>query len=320
MVGRSRRSSPSSPVSSSVIDTRSDRVGGTSSGGAGQRQAGGARVFGWTRHVGRGSLDPGGVGGRGRRDGGRRRPGARRRRGVLGGGTRPRAFAAGAIEALVVDAREEYAREYISRAIKANALYEGKYPLVSALSRPVIARHLVAAAREHGADAVAHGCTGKGNDQVRFEVSIRALAPDLKVLAPVRVWGFSRQDSIEYAAAVRHPDHGHRGEAVLHRREHRRPCDRVRGDGRPVGGAARGRLRDHPIRGQRAARDARGGHPLRQGRADRARRCRAAAARDPQRPQPHRRRLRVRPAGHGREPAGRASRVGRPTSARECSR
>ena len=113
---------------------------------------------------------------------------------------RQRAFAAGAIEAQVVDARAEYAREYVARAIKANALYEGKYPLVSALSRPVIARHLVAAAREHGADAVAHGCTGKGNDQVRFEVSVRALAPDLDVLAPVRVWGFTRQDSIEYAA------------------------------------------------------------------------------------------------------------------------
>ena len=71
---------------------------------------------------------------------------------------------------------------------------------VSALSRPVIARHLVAAAREHDADAVAHGCTGKGNDQVRFEVSVRALAPDLDVLAPVRLWGFTRHDSIEYAA------------------------------------------------------------------------------------------------------------------------
>jgi argininosuccinate synthase len=114
--------------------------------------------------------------------------------------TRRRALAAGAIEALVVDAREEYAREYVARAIKANALYEGKYPLVSALSRPVIARHLVAAARDHDADAVAHGCTGKGNDQVRFEVSVRALAPDLEVLAPVRVWGFTRADSIAYAA------------------------------------------------------------------------------------------------------------------------
>jgi argininosuccinate synthase len=113
---------------------------------------------------------------------------------------RQRAFAAGAIEAQVVDARAEFGAGYVSRAIKANALYEGKYPLVSALSRPVIARHLVAAAREHGADAVAHGCTGKGNDQVRFEVSVRALAPDLDVLAPVRVWGFTRHDSIEYAA------------------------------------------------------------------------------------------------------------------------
>jgi argininosuccinate synthase len=113
---------------------------------------------------------------------------------------RQRAFAAGAIEAQVVDARAEYGQEYVARAIKANALYEGKYPLVSALSRPVIARHLVAAARAHGADAVAHGCTGKGNDQVRFEVSVRALAPDLDVLAPVRLWGFTRRDSIEYAA------------------------------------------------------------------------------------------------------------------------
>ena len=113
---------------------------------------------------------------------------------------RQRALVAGAIEAVVVDARAEYAAEYVARAIKANALYEGKYPLVSALSRPVIARHLVAAAREFGADAVAHGCTGKGNDQVRFEVSVRALAPDLEVLAPVRTWGFTRRDSIEYAA------------------------------------------------------------------------------------------------------------------------
>lgn len=112
---------------------------------------------------------------------------------------RARARAAGAVESLVVDLREEFGREYVAPAIRANALYEGKYPLVSALSRPVIARHLVAAAREHGADAVAHGCTGKGNDQVRFEVSVRALAPELEVLAPVRVWGLTRDDSIEYA-------------------------------------------------------------------------------------------------------------------------
>ena len=113
---------------------------------------------------------------------------------------RARALAAGAVEAVVVDARREFADDYVAPAIRANALYEGKYPLVSALSRPVIARHLVRAAREFGADAVAHGCTGKGNDQVRFEVSVRALAPDLEVLAPVRVWGFTREDSIDYAA------------------------------------------------------------------------------------------------------------------------
>ncbi|MDQ1433021.1 MAG: argininosuccinate synthase [Actinomycetota bacterium] len=111
-----------------------------------------------------------------------------------------RALAAGAVEARVVDARAEFADDYLVNAIHANALYEGKYPLVSALSRPVIARHLVLAAREFGADAVAHGCTGKGNDQVRFEVSVRALAPDLDVLAPVREWGFTRDDSIDYAA------------------------------------------------------------------------------------------------------------------------
>ena len=110
-----------------------------------------------------------------------------------------RAVAAGAVEAVVVDCREEFARDFVVPALAANARYEGKYPLVSALSRPLIARHLVAAAREHGADAVAHGCTGKGNDQVRFETSTRALAPDLEVLAPVRSWGLTREDSIGYA-------------------------------------------------------------------------------------------------------------------------
>ena len=110
-----------------------------------------------------------------------------------------RARAAGAVEAVVVDAKEEYAAEYCAPALAANALYEGRYPLVSALSRPVIVKHLVAAAAEHGADAVAHGCTGKGNDQVRFEVSTRALNPELEVIAPVRSWGMTREDSILYA-------------------------------------------------------------------------------------------------------------------------
>src|SRR5438270_2180319 len=116
---------------------------------------------------------------------------------------RQRALAAGAVEAIVVDCKEEYARDFVAPALKANAKYEGKYPLVSSLSRPVIVKHLVNAARQHGADAVAHGCTGKGNDQVRFEVSTRGLAPDLDVVAPVRSWGLTREDSILYAY-----DHG----------------------------------------------------------------------------------------------------------------
>ena len=116
---------------------------------------------------------------------------------------RQRALAAGATEAIVVDARHEFAADYCMPALKANALYEGRYPLVSALSRPVIVKHLVEAARRFDADAVAHGCTGKGNDQVRFEVSTRALAPDLDIVAPVRTWGMTREDAILYAY-----DHG----------------------------------------------------------------------------------------------------------------
>ena len=112
---------------------------------------------------------------------------------------RERARAAGAVEAIVVDARQEFAQDFVAPALMANAMYEGRYPLVSALSRPVIVKHLVETARYHGADAVAHGCTGKGNDQVRFEVSTRALAPDLEVIAPVRGWGMTREDSILYA-------------------------------------------------------------------------------------------------------------------------
>ena len=110
-----------------------------------------------------------------------------------------RAAAAGAVEVVVVDAREELLADIAMPCLAATALYEGRYPLVSALSRPVIVRHLVAAARQHGATAVAHGATGKGNDQVRFEVGTRALAPDLEILAPVRVWGMSREQTIDYA-------------------------------------------------------------------------------------------------------------------------
>jgi argininosuccinate synthase len=112
---------------------------------------------------------------------------------------RERALAAGAVEAVVADARDEFARDFVVPALQANALYEGRYPLVSALARPVIVRHVVSEARRHGATAVAHGCTGKGNDQVRFEVGTRALAPDLEILAPARAWKMTREDTVEYA-------------------------------------------------------------------------------------------------------------------------
>ena len=112
---------------------------------------------------------------------------------------RQRALDCGAVEAYVADAREEFADEYCLPALRTDALYMGIYPLVSALSRPVIVKHLVAAARLHGADTVAHGCTGKGNDQVRFEVGIGALAPDLTCIAPVRDYAMTRDKAIEFA-------------------------------------------------------------------------------------------------------------------------
>jgi argininosuccinate synthase len=112
---------------------------------------------------------------------------------------RKRALACGAVEAYVADARDEFADEYCLPALQANALYMDRYPLVSALSRPVIVRHLVRAAKEHGATVVAHGCTGKGNDQVRFEVGIAALDPQLRCVAPVRDLALTRDKAIEYA-------------------------------------------------------------------------------------------------------------------------
>ncbi len=112
---------------------------------------------------------------------------------------RQRALACGAVEAYVADARDEFANEYCMPALKANALYMDAYPLVSALSRPVIVKHLVAAAREFGATTVAHGCTGKGNDQVRFEVGIQTLGPDLKCIAPVRDLALTRDKAIAFA-------------------------------------------------------------------------------------------------------------------------
>ena len=112
---------------------------------------------------------------------------------------RQRALGCGAVEAEVADVRDEFADEYCLPALKADALYMDRYPLVSALSRPVIVKHLVAAAHKHQANIVAHGCTGKGNDQVRFEVGIRALSPDLACIAPVRDLALTRDKAIEFA-------------------------------------------------------------------------------------------------------------------------
>jgi argininosuccinate synthase len=112
---------------------------------------------------------------------------------------RQRALDCGAVESVVVDAKEEFGRDYLMPALKANAMYQKTYPLVSALSRPLIARHLARVAKELGADSVAHGCTGKGNDQVRFEAAVAALAPDLTSIAPVRDLALTRDKAIIYA-------------------------------------------------------------------------------------------------------------------------
>jgi argininosuccinate synthase len=112
---------------------------------------------------------------------------------------RSKAKASGATKAFVADARREFAEEFIAPALRANALYEGVYPLSTALARPLIALHLVEVARQEGAGFVAHGCTGKGNDQVRFDLSTTGLAPELAVIAPAREWGMTREEEIAYA-------------------------------------------------------------------------------------------------------------------------
>ncbi|MCS7114708.1 MAG: argininosuccinate synthase [Candidatus Bathyarchaeota archaeon] len=112
-----------------------------------------------------------------------------------------RAKAVGAVKHYSKDAKGEFVADYVFPAIKANALYEGKYPLCSALSRPLIVSKMVEVAKKEGATAVAHGCTGRGNDQVRFDVTIRSLAPDLKIIAPVREWSLTREEEIKFAEA-----------------------------------------------------------------------------------------------------------------------
>jgi argininosuccinate synthase len=117
-------------------------------------------------------------------------------------GVQHKALSTGAAKAFVKDLREEFVREYVFPALKASALYEGAYPMATSLGRPLLAKYLVDIARQEGAAIVAHGCTGKGNDQVRFEVSVSALAPDLRSIAPLREWEFtSREEELEYARA-----------------------------------------------------------------------------------------------------------------------
>jgi len=113
---------------------------------------------------------------------------------------RGRALEVGAVEALVVDATDVFVEYFIWPSLRAGALYEGVYPLATALGRPLIAKLLVDTARRHGAGAVAHGCTGKGNDQVRFDVGIKTLAPEMDIIAPAREWGMTREEEIDYAA------------------------------------------------------------------------------------------------------------------------
>ncbi|MEM0478463.1 MAG: argininosuccinate synthase, partial [Candidatus Caldarchaeum sp.] len=110
-----------------------------------------------------------------------------------------KAYKSGAVKHYNIDAKKKFADEFLSRAIKANAMYERSYPLSSALSRPLIAEETAKVALKEGCDAVAHGCTGKGNDQLRFDATFAAVAPDLKIIAPVREWNMSRDEEIEYA-------------------------------------------------------------------------------------------------------------------------
>jgi len=123
---------------------------------------------------------------------------------------RQRALSIGAVEALTVDGRDTLVNEFLFPSLQAGTVYEEQYPLATALGRPLIARYLVEAAKEHGAYAIAHGCTGKGNDQVRLEVGISSLGPDIEVIAPIRDWGMSRDDEIEYGQARNLPINANR--------------------------------------------------------------------------------------------------------------
>ena len=229
---------------------------------------------------------------------------------------RQRALDCGAVEAVVVDARDEFAEQYCLPTIQSNALYMDRYPLVSAISRPLIVKHLVAAAREHGGGIVAHGCTGKGNDQVRFEVGFASLAPDLEVLAPVRDYAWTREKAIAFAEENAIPIN-------VTKRSPFSIDQNVWGRAVETGflehlwnAPDQGRLRlhrgpdrqlEHPRRGDRRVRARRAGVHRRQSRHG------AAGHRGAQ---PPRRRAGRRPPRRRRGPAGRASRAARSTRRR----
>ena len=162
-----------------------------------------------------------------------------------------KALQLGALECHVVDAREQFAHEFVLPAIKANALYGGGYPLFTALGRPLIAKLAVEQARASGCDTIAHGCTGKGNDQVRIEATIATLAPELKVIAPVRSWQMGREEEIAYAREhgipikVSQPTPRRGRRALLDRRQ---PLGAVVGGSLDRGSRARPRRRRLPAR------------------------------------------------------------------------
>ena len=169
---------------------------------------------------------------------------------------RDKALRLGALDCLVVDAKEEFARDYVLPAIKANALYGGGYPLFTALGRPLIAKLAVEKARETGCDTIAHGCTGKGNDQVRIEATVATLDPDMRIIAPVRSWQMGREEEIAYAREHGIPiKGGTEAPAVLGRRQHLGALLRGRADRGPGRAAARRRVghRDAARAGARRA-------------------------------------------------------------------
>ncbi len=200
-----------------------------------------------------------------------------------------KAKATGAIDCVVRDVREEFVRDFVFPALRGNAVYEGHYLLGTSLARPIIAKHQVAVARELGCDAVAHGATGKGNDQVRFELTYRALAPELAIIAPWREWDSALAHGLHrLRPEVRHPGDRHREEALLDGPQPAPHLLRGRHPRGPLARARRGHVPLDEVARGRARRAGRGRDPLRARHARRPRRRRAAAGGAPQAPEPDR--------------------------------